>query len=349
MTTTIILLLLSLQYQQAVSFGIVAHRSNSAVVPYVTRYIPLTRLHSTSTPGDDNDQDDDTSSSEEGASLAADFFKALGERNIELDEGDFLDDDDDDDDDEDDDDEQIDEETVRDTANDSDDNEDEESYGDEDEINIPDGAIKAFTDFDETTDNVTLTNEEVYSALKERVLESAGAFIDLVGGADDGDDKDDGEADTTNPKIYVTPKTVPDSGLTAGEVVTTVLDALCNNDTPTNDRGIEVLFGYSSPGSIISQAIEVEGMTPMEYGEFLKEDIEYQVLFNHTEVIIDKGDYSFDKKKSFFTARLRTGEGSLDFTSVNFILSTNGQDEDDCWLIDSLLIRPESMRRGRRR
>jgi len=339
MTTTTILLLLSLQYQQAISFGIVAHCSNSAVVPYVTRYIPITHLHSTSTPGDNNDQDDDASSSDEGASLAADFFKALENRNIELSDDDFLDDDDDDDDDDEDDVQQLDKDTV----------DEEEGYDDEEEINIPDGAIKAFTDFDETADDVTVTNEEVYSALKERVLESAGAFIDLVGGADDDDDKDDGEGDSTSPKVYVTPKTVPDNGLTAGEVVTTVLNALCNNDTPTSDRGIEVLFGYSSPGSIISQAIKVEGMTPLEYGEFLKEDIEYQVLFDHTEVIIDKGDYSFDKKKSFFTARLRIGNGPLDFTSVNFILSTNGQEEDDCWLIDSLLIRPEGMRRRRRR
>jgi len=309
------------------------------VVPYVTRYIPITHLHSTSTPGDNNDQDDDASSSDEGASLAADFFKALENRNIELSDDDFLDDDDDDDDDDEDDVQQLDKDTV----------DEEEGYDDEEEINIPDGAIKAFTDFDETADDVTVTNEEVYSALKERVLESAGAFIDLVGGADDDDDKDDGEGDSTSPKVYVTPKTVPDNGLTAGEVVTTVLNALCNNDTPTSDRGIEVLFGYSSPGSIISQAIKVEGMTPLEYGEFLKEDIEYQVLFDHTEVIIDKGDYSFDKKKSFFTARLRIGNGPLDFTSVNFILSTNGQEEDDCWLIDSLLIRPEGMRRRRRR
>jgi hypothetical protein len=65
--------------------------------------------------------------------------------------------------------------------------------------------------------------------------------------------------------------------------------------------------------------------------------------------MIDKGDYSFDGKKAYFTARLRVGEGPLDFVSVNFILSTTGVEEDDCWLIDSILIRPQAMRRRRRR
>lgn len=342
MNATIIVFFFSLQVYRAAAFGLTDRGSKSGLVPYVRQHFPITRLYSTGTPGDDGNQDEDSSTSDEGASLAADFFKALESRNIQLSENDFLDEDDDDDDEED-----YDEATEYSTANDSDDYKEEDE--DVEEINIPDGALKAFADFDENAGNVTLTNEDVYSALKERVFESAGAFIDLVGATGNEDESDDGEENENESKPYVTPQTVPDSSLTAGEVVTTVLDALRHNDIPTKNRGIEVLFGYSSPGSIISQAIEIEGMTPSEYGEFLKEDNEYQVLFEHTEVIIDKGDYSFDKKKSFFTARLRIGDGPLDFTGVNFILSTSGNDEDDCWLVDSMLIRPEGMRRRRRR
>jgi len=340
MNTTIVLLLLSLQVYRAAAFGLTVNGSKTRLVPYVAKRFPITHLYST---GDD--EDDDSSTSDEGASLAADFFKALESRNIQLGEDDFIDDDEDNDEDEDDD--EDDDEVTDGTTNESDDDTEEDE--DAEEINIPDGALKAFTNFDEDAGNVTLTNEDVYSALKERAFESAGAFIDLVGAVGEEDESDDGEEGDSESKPYVTPETVPDSSLTAGEVVTTVLDALRNNDTPRNDRGIEVLFGYSSPGSIISQAVEDEGMTPSEYGEFLKEDNEYHVLFEHTEVIIDKGDYSFDQKKSFFTARLRIGDGPMDFTGVNFILSTSGNEEDDCWLVDSLLIRPEGMRRRRRR
>ena len=64
---------------------------------------------------------------------------------------------------------------------------------------------------------------------------------------------------------------------------------------------------------------------------------------------IEKGDYSFDGKKAFFTARLQVGPRPLDFTSCNFQLSSEGVGDDAAWLIDSILIRPESMRRRRRK
>eukprot|EP00566_Odontella_aurita_P017896 CAMPEP_0113535042 /NCGR_PEP_ID=MMETSP0015_2-20120614/5482_1 /TAXON_ID=2838 /ORGANISM="Odontella" /LENGTH=332 /DNA_ID=CAMNT_0000434245 /DNA_START=70 /DNA_END=1068 /DNA_ORIENTATION=+ /assembly_acc=CAM_ASM_000160 len=266
-------------------------------------------------------EDDD-----EGQSLASDFFKALQDRNIQLEGDDFLDDDDDEDDDE----------------------EEDEDEEDEEEINFPQGAINAMTGFDaggvgDLAGNVTLTNKQVYDELKERVLESAGGFVELVGGAND-DDEDGEDA----PKEYKSPVKVPDPELTAGEVVTTVLDALLHNSNPSPNRGVEVLFGYSSPGSAVMTAVRDEGMTAEEYADFL-EDSEYKVLFEHEDVMIDKGDYSFDRKKAFYNARIRVGEGALDFVSVNFILSTQGNEEDDCWLIDSMLIRPEKMRRRRRR
>lgn len=152
-------------------------------------------------------------------------------------------------------------------------------------------------------DAVSLSDDQVYSELNERVLETAGGFVDLVGGAND-DDDDDEEGLLTKPKVYEPPTLVPDPALTAGEVVTTVLQALNHNDVPSLDKGVDILFGYSSAGSAISQAIEVEGMTPAEYALFLKEEYEYKILFNHDEVMIEKGDYSFDRKKAFFYSKV---------------------------------------------
>jgi hypothetical protein len=194
---------------------------------------------------------------------------------------------------------------------------------------------------EEDVDDVTLSDDQVHRELDGRVLETAGGFVDLLSAASDEDDED------ANPKVYQPPTTVPDSSLTAGDVVLVVLEALNHNDVPSSDRGIEILFGYSSPGSSVSQAKEIEGMSAAEYGSFLKDEYEYKILFNHEDAVIEKGDYSFDNRKAFFTAKLKARDTS-DFISVNFILSTQG-DDDACWLIDSLLIRPEGMRRRRRR
>ena len=276
---------------------------------------------------------EDSEVDDEGKDLAAQFFKLAQERNIGLDDDDLLDDDDEDEDDE--------EGVVMEVEESEDDDDDEE------EVNIPQGAINAFLGWDsgdvgdKLAGNVTLTNDQIYGEVKERVLDTAGGFVELVGSASDDEEIEEEE----KPKEYKPPTTVPDSDLTAGEVVLLVLDALLHNDVPTKNRGVEILFGYSSAGSSIKNEI---GLTPDEYAEFLKET-EYKVLFNHYEVFIDKGDYSYDGRKAFFTARLRIGPKPIDLVNVNFILSTLGNEEDDCWLIDSMLIRPESMRRRRRR
>jgi len=272
-----------------------------------------TYLYSSAEPGGEGDGDG-KDADEEGMSLAADFSKMLQERNIQLDEGDFLDDDDEEDDDDDD---------------------------DED-----DDASATAVGSDSTSSTSTLSDDQVYRELDERVLETAGGFVDLLSGASE--DDEDGD----KPKVYESPKDVPDSSLTAGDVIMTVLAALNHNDVPSSDRGVEILFGYSSPGSAIAQAIDIEGMTPGEYALFLKEEYEYKILFNHDNAMIEKGDYSVDGKKAFFTARLQSVLDPSDLTNVNFILSTegtDGEDEDSCWMIDSLLIRPEGMRRRRRR
>jgi hypothetical protein len=273
---------------------------------------------------------------EGGADLAAEFFKMAQQKGINLDPRDILEEEDD-----------------------EDEEDDEEEEDDEPEPNIPQGAINAFLGY-ETVDvgeklagNVSLTDRQLYSEVKERVLDTAGGFVDFVkaarGDDDEDDDEDEGDdndgSDEGESKPYEPPTTVPDSDLTAGEVVILVLNAILNNDVPTPNRGVEILFGYSSEGSQIKNEV---GLTPAEYADFLRET-EYKVLFSHQGASIDKADYSFDGKKAFFTARLKAGPGPLDVVSVNFILSTKGVDDDACWLVDSMLIRPQSMRRRRRR
>lgn len=278
---------------------------------------------------------DSGKNNEEGAQLAAELFKMAQSKGISVNDNDLYDDDEEEDDDE---------------------NVEEEEDDDEPEPNIPQGAINAFLGYDtgavgeRLAGNVTLTNDQLYSEVKERVLDTAGGFLSFVKSAneEDGDDDDDDDDDTTNkvPKPYEAPTTVPDSDLTAGEVIIQVLDSLRHNDVPEKNKGVEVLFGYSSPGSQIRNE---EGLTPAEYADFLKET-EYKILFSHEGVpSIDKADYSFDGKKAFFTARLQAGPSPLDTVSVNFILSTTGREDDACWLIDSMLIRPQSMRRRRRK
>eukprot|EP00526_Cylindrotheca_closterium_P015685 CAMPEP_0113624878 /NCGR_PEP_ID=MMETSP0017_2-20120614/12839_1 /TAXON_ID=2856 /ORGANISM="Cylindrotheca closterium" /LENGTH=263 /DNA_ID=CAMNT_0000534951 /DNA_START=147 /DNA_END=938 /DNA_ORIENTATION=+ /assembly_acc=CAM_ASM_000147 len=254
----------------------------------------------------------------EGADLAAQFFKMAQAKGISLDSSDYVEDD-------------------------GDEEEDEE----EEEPNIPQGAINAFLGYDtgevgdKLAGNVSLTDDQLYSEVKERVLDTAGGFVELVGGPRE-DEEDEGD---TAPKVYEPPSVVPDVDLTAGEVVLLILEALKNNDNPTPNKGVEILFGYSSSSS---QIMNEEGLTPNEYADFLKET-EYKVLFDHEEVMIDKGKYAFDGKKAFLTARLRVGPGPKDFTSCNFILTSEGKDDDAAWLVESMLIRPESMRRRRRR
>jgi hypothetical protein len=256
----------------------------------------------------------------EGADLAAAFFKLAQEKGIGLNDEDLL--------------------SEEEEEDEDDDEEDEE------EVIFPQGAVNAFLGYDtgdvgeKLAGNVSLTNDQLYSEVKERVLDTAGGFLELVRGASEDDDDDEAPAE----KKYEAPTQVPDSELTAGEVIYLVLDAFLHNNVPTPNRGVEIFFGYSSPSSQIKQE---KGLTPDEYVDFLKET-EYKVLFEHQGVSIGKADYSFDGKKAFFTARLEVGPGPRDSVSVNFILSTTGVDDDACWLIDSMLIRPQSMQRRRR-
>jgi hypothetical protein len=209
------------------------------------------------------DNEDDSTPDQEGASMAAQFFQMAQAKGVTLDDDDLLDDEEDEEEDY----------EVENTVDDGDDDDDDDDDDDE-EPNIPQGAVDAFLD-------KKLTDDRLYSEVKERVLDTAGGFVDMVRGPSDDDDDDDDADDMGDVIPYSPPMIVPDSELTAGEVVLLVLDALKNNDNPTVNKGVEVLFGYSSSGSQISNE---EGLTPKEYGEFLKET-EYKALFEHINVV----------------------------------------------------------------
>lgn len=211
--------------------------------------------------------------------------------------------------------------------------EDDEDWDDEEDLD------------DDEAKELNLTDNQIDKEVKERVLETAGGFVEYVKPPSEDEEGDDEtkEEEEKKPKQYKAPTKVPDDELTAGEVVELILDALAHNDVPTKNKGVEILFGYSSSNSQVKQ---MDDLTPAEYGDYLKEN-DYKVVFENQGVRIDKGEYSADGSKAFYTARIQVGP--KESVPVNFILSTGGSEDTDAWLVDSMLIRPPSMRRNRRR
>jgi len=270
---------------------------------------------------------------DEGADLASQFFKAVQDRNINLD-GDEIDEEEDED--------------LPDIANAK-----EEELDDDDDDDDDDAILREYDV--STSEGSTLTNEQIYDEVKDRVFESAGAFVELTRGAED-DSEGAGAAKRRSGAFYEPPEDFPDSGLTAGEVVELVLSALRNNDNPTPNYGVQILFAYSSPESQIVEQIETERLTPAQYKNFLSMSDDTAFLLAHGSAAIDKADFSPDGRKGYFTARLMEDNNaggdvmaSRNDISVNFILSTTGTEDGDCWLINSMLVRPSKLRRRRRR
>ena len=228
-------------------------------------------LYSSSNGGGGGGGEEDSKPDPEGADLAAKLFKMAQEKGVRLSQEDLS--------------------LNEEDEDEEDDEEDDDEEDDEQEPNIPQGAINAFLGYDtgnvgeKLAGNVSLTDDQLYKEVKERVLDTAGGFVQLTERApsdddDDDEDDEDGVGDDNvegENKPYEPPTVVPDSDLTAGEVVLTVLEALRNNNVPTENKGVEILFGYSSQASQIKQEI---GLTPQEYAEFLLET-EYKVLFQH--------------------------------------------------------------------
>ena len=136
---------------------------------------------------------------EEGADLAAQFFKTVSDRQISIegDEIDFADADE----------AEMTNDISGNVAYEGGDNADEELDDNDDAI---------LREYDVTsTEGSTLTDGQIYDEVKDRVFESAGSFLEMTKGADEsGSSEEDGFK-----AVYQPPSTNPDSGLTAGEVV----------------------------------------------------------------------------------------------------------------------------------
>jgi hypothetical protein len=106
---------------------------------------------------------------------------------------------------------------------------DDEDYYDDDETNSGEGddaddAILREYDVPTTEEGMMeLTDTQIYDDLKDRVLESAGAFVELASLSVDEDEGlvvgEDIFREEEDDGVYHPPTNVPDSGLTAGEVV----------------------------------------------------------------------------------------------------------------------------------
>jgi hypothetical protein len=203
-------------------------------------------VRSSGTNNNDNNSNAESSDDGSGADLAAEFAKfTVGREDLKGLMDDILENDEDDNDNED----GEDSTTSNKRQKIGEDEEDEEEAVD----NIPMSKLNIFRGRDEgkvgkLAGNVTLTNRNLYENLKERVLESPSAFVDLVGGEEAAAEMEETELMRG---IYKPPSLKPDSGLTAGEVVELVLQALLHNDEPTENYGVQVFFAYSSPHSFL--------------------------------------------------------------------------------------------------
>jgi hypothetical protein len=190
----------------------------------------------------------------------------------------------------------------------------------------------------------TLTNDQIYRDVKEQVLDTAGCFVDFVKGASE--DKDNSENDDDElpaaPKVYQPPSATLDPKLSAGEVVEIVLEALRHLDNPMPLYGMDVLFVQRVTNQARRRPHSSWNYQQLE-GIGIQSFVCSQGCHNHWQ-----GWYSFDGKKAFLTALLKVGPSVKDVVAVNLILSNAG-DEADAWMVDSVLIRPESMRRRRRK
>ena len=138
----------------------------------------------------------DQPTDEEGADLAAQFFKAVSDRDISI-EGDEIDFSDADE-----------SEMMKDDGT--------VAYEENTNEDLDDNDDAILREYDVTSEeSASFTNEQIYDEVKDRMFESAGAFVELSKGADEvGVSEEDGFKE-----VYQPPSTEPDSGLTAGEVV----------------------------------------------------------------------------------------------------------------------------------
>ena len=130
--------------------------------------------------------------------------------------------------------------------------------------------------------------------------------------------------------------TRPDPTLGPEEVVSSVLDALAQNDQPTKDRGIEVTFGFASPAN---RAI----VGPLDrFGDLVHEEL-YRPLLYHHHAVRAPMKVVGDRATQRVVVTTVTGER----VAYTFTLSrqTDGQFRG-CWMTDGVTREPPSALRS---
>ncbi len=122
------------------------------------------------------------------------------------------------------------------------------------------------------------------------------------------------------------PQTQPDPSLSPQDVVSIQIEALRNNDTPYEDRGIEVTFEFASPTN--------KRMTgPLERFKAMVRNPVYGPMINHRsaeyENVRVEGDFAQ------VDAILRTTDGQ--YLGYRFMLSRqHGNEYEGSWMSDAV-------------
>ncbi len=123
------------------------------------------------------------------------------------------------------------------------------------------------------------------------------------------------------------PQTEPDPSLSPQDVVSIQIEALRNNDTPYEDRGIEVTFEFASPANK-----RITG--PLERFKAMVQNPTYGPMINHRnasyENLVVEGDFA--KIDVILTSK----DG--DYLGYRFILSRqHGSQHEGSWMTDAVI------------
>mmetsp|Transcript_1144 Transcript_1144/g.1764 ORF Transcript_1144/g.1764 Transcript_1144/m.1764 type:complete len:212 (+) Transcript_1144:102-737(+) len=193
---------------------------------------------------------------------------------------------------------------------------------------------------DEIENNEEDEEEKAYSLLLNKELlheiSARGSLIKNNGGDDSSEGSNDsilledqltGELKSRN---ITTTRTdvLPNTERTPNEVVTILLEALRCNDEPYENHGMEVFYRFASPSSIWYE-YDIDRVA-----SYIKSS-KYSVLTMWHAINYPRPlDLSIDGKRAYQLLRLRNKLRNC-WEVVSFTLSKH----DNCWLVDSVLIK----------
>ncbi len=123
------------------------------------------------------------------------------------------------------------------------------------------------------------------------------------------------------------PQTEPDPSLSPQDVVSIQIEALRNNDTPYENRGIEVTFNFASPAN--------KHMTgPLERFKVMVRDPVYGPMINHRSSEYE--NVRVEGERARIDVILISKEG--EYLGYRFILSRqHGNQYEGSWMTDAVI------------